>query len=93
VEDLVNRHIERNDGGSYLTLPPAMAAKVTTAVSKKLQKLLDVGAHPVVLCSPQIRASMRKLLLPSIPNIVVMAYNEIVQGTQIESVGMVVIEQ
>ncbi len=93
VEDLVNRHIERNDGGSFLTLPPAMAAKVTTAVSKKLQKLLDVGAHPVVLCSPQIRASMRKLLLPSIPNIVVLAYNEIVQGIQIESVGMVVIEQ
>jgi flagellar biosynthesis protein FlhA len=93
LEDLVNRHIERTDTGSFLTLPPAIAAQIVNAVSKNLQKIVELGAHPVVLCSPQIRACLRRLLVASIPNIAVLGYNEIVKGIEIESVGMVVIEQ
>ena len=93
LEDAVNRHIERSDRGSFLTLPPATAAAVVQAMAKELEKLTILGAHPVVLCSPQIRLSLRRLLAASIPNISVLAYNEIVKEIQIESVGMVVIEQ
>jgi flagellar biosynthesis protein FlhA len=92
LEDTINRHVERSDRGSFLTLPPALAGQIVRAVTKHLGSLVQIGAHPVVLCSPQIRLSLRRLLAPSIPNIVVLAYNEIVKGTQIESVGMVVIE-
>ena len=92
LEDTVNRHIERNERGSFLTLPPAMATRMVQAVFNELQKLITVGAHPVVLCSPQIRLSLRRLLAPTIPNIVVLAYNEIVKEVQIESVAMVVVE-
>jgi len=93
LEDTINRHIERSDRGSFLTLPPATAAVIVQAVAKELEKLTRLGAHPVVLCSPQIRLSLRRLLAASISNITVLAYNEIVKEVQIESVGMVVIEQ
>ena len=93
LEDTINRQIERSDRGSFLTLPPATAAVIVQAVAKELEKLTRLGAHPVVLCSPQIRLSLRRLLAASIPNITVLAYNEIVKEVQIESVGMVVIEQ
>ncbi len=93
LEDTINRHIERNERGSFLTLPPTLASQIVNAIAVQLQKLLEVGAFPVILCSPQIRLSLRRLLVPSIPHIVVLAYNEIVQGVQIESVGMVVLQQ
>ena len=92
LEDLINRHVERNERGSLLTLPPAVAGQILTACTQQLQKLIELGNHPVVLCSPQIRLSLRRLLAASIPNMVVLAYNEIVKGTQIESVGMVIVD-
>jgi len=88
----MNRHIERSDGGSFLTLPPSTATALSQAVSDQLQNLLELGMHPVVLCSPQIRLSLRRLLVTSFSNIAVIAYNEIVKGVQIESQGMAIIE-
>lgn len=92
MEDLMNRHIERSDGGSFLTLPPSMATALSQAVSDQLQNLLELGMHPVVLCSPQIRLSLRRLLVKSFSSIAVLAYNEIVKGVHIESQGMAIIE-
>jgi len=92
LEDAINSHIERSERGSFLTLPPALASKIVTAFNNELQKLIKLGAHPAVICAPQIRLSLRRLLAPGIPNIAILAYNEIVKETQIESVGMVVVE-
>lgn len=93
LEDVISKHTERNERGSYITLSPAIAAEIAKAVVAQLEKLTKVGAQAIVLCSPQIRLSLRRLLVASVPNIVVLAYNEIVKGTKIESVGMVVIDQ
>ena len=92
LEDLINRHIERGDRGSFLTLPPALATGVIRSISDQLNKLIELGHSPVVLGSPQIRLSLRKLLAPTIPNVAVLSYNEIVKGVNIESVGMAVME-
>ena len=92
LEDLINRHVERNERGSLLALPPAVASQIVTACSEQLKKLIEFGHQPVVLCSPQIRLSLRRLLAASIPNIAVLAYNEIVKGVEIESVGMVIVD-
>ncbi|MBN1846405.1 MAG: flagellar biosynthesis protein FlhA [Sedimentisphaerales bacterium] len=93
LEDVINRHVERSERGSFMTLPPALAGTIVQAVARELEKLTRVGGHPVVLCSPQIRLSLRRLLSASIPNVTVLAYNEIVKEVQVESVGMVVVEQ
>ncbi|MBI9017116.1 MAG: flagellar biosynthesis protein FlhA [Phycisphaerae bacterium] len=92
LEDLINRHIERTDRGSFLTLPPATANQIAQAAVKQLERLIMTGAAPVMLTSPQIRSALRKLMAAHLPNIAVLAYNEIVKGINIESVGMVVIE-
>ncbi len=92
LEDTINRHIDRSERGSFLTLPPAMANQIVQAILKNLNSLLDVGAHPVILCSPQIRLLLRRLLSPHLANVVTLAYNEIVKGVNIESVAMVVLE-
>ena len=55
LEDTINRHIERSERGSFLTLPPATATKIVQAVANELQKLISVGNPAVLLCSPPIR--------------------------------------
>ena len=92
LEDTINRHIERTDRGSFLTLPPSLANQIVTAIGEQMEKLLQIGAHPIILCSPQVRLSLRRLLAQNVPNIVVLGYNEIVKPVRVDSIGMVTIE-
>ena len=48
---------------------------------------------PVVIASPQVRAQVRQILDPYIPNIVVLGYNEIVSGVEVESLGLVTLPE
>ncbi|MCF7958294.1 MAG: flagellar biosynthesis protein FlhA [Phycisphaerae bacterium] len=93
LEDTINRHVERTDRGSFLTLPPALANTLVKSIIEKLQSITKVGGHPILLSSPQIRMLLRRLLVPHVANIAILGYNEIVKGVNIESVGMVSIEQ
>jgi len=93
LEDTVNRHIERTDRGSFLSLPPGVANQIINTVSQQLKKLIEVGGHPVVLCSPQIRGALRRLMAPGLPGVAVMAFNEIVKEVKIESVGLAALDQ
>jgi len=46
---------------------------------------------PVVLCSPQVRAAVRRIIEQTLPQVAVLAYNEIVKSVQVQSRGMVVL--
>jgi len=47
------------------------------------------GKSGVILCSPQIRQTLRRMIEPSLPHTAVLAYNEIVPETAVEAVGLV----
>jgi len=47
------------------------------------------GHEPVILCSPQVRAQVKKLAEAVQPGVAVLSYNEIVQDVRVESLGMV----
>ncbi|MEX0712126.1 MAG: FHIPEP family type III secretion protein, partial [Pirellulales bacterium] len=49
----------------------------------------EAGRPPVVLVSPQIRAALKQMTAPHLPQLAVLSYNEISRDTQIESVGLV----
>ncbi len=89
LEEMINSYVERNERGSFLTLPPQLARQVTESVANNVNKLMQLGFGGVVLCSPQVRAFVRKLIEPSLPAVAVMSYNEVVKGTNVESVGIV----
>jgi len=46
----------------------------------------------VVPVSSQVRAQVRQLLEPHLPNVAVLGYNEISKGVEVESLGLVSIE-
>lgn len=92
LEDAIHGYVQRSDAGSYLTLPPAKASKIVGAVTDQVQRDGDSQGQTVVLCSPQIRMHLRHLIESCLPSVPVLAYNEIVKGIEVESIGFVSVE-
>ncbi|MEE9211337.1 MAG: flagellar biosynthesis protein FlhA [Phycisphaeraceae bacterium] len=88
LEDQIVSYIDRGTEGTTMTMPPAVANKITTAIIKELQRLLQAGHPPVVLASPQVRAQVRILIEPHLPSVAVLGYNEVGKAVEVESVGL-----
>ena len=93
LEDRISAFVERSAEGTSMSMPPAVANRITTAIVQELQKLTEAGRHPVVLASPQVRGPVRRLVEPHMPTAAVLGYNEVSKGVEVESVAMVQIEQ
>jgi flagellar biosynthesis protein FlhA len=93
LEDLISAHIERSERGSYLSLPPDTQGRIVAAVRGRVEQgNTQAAGHTVaVLCSPQVRMWVRRLIEQSMPHVPVLAYNEIVRGIEIQSLGLVVV--
>jgi flagellar biosynthesis protein FlhA len=89
LEDTLNGYIERNERGSFLTLPAQVARQIAETIAANVGKLMQQGYTGVVLCSPQVRAHVRKLIETSLPAVAVLSYSEIVKGINVDSVGTV----
>ena len=88
-EDVVNGYIDRSAAGTTLTVPAHVANALARRVIDALQPVLAAGHAPVVIASPQVRAAVRQILEPHLPNVAVLGYNEIVSGVEVESLGLV----
>jgi len=93
IEDLINAHLERNDRGAFLALPPETQNRLVAAVRDRIEQTTPSagGQAVVLLSSPQTRMWMRRLIEPALPHIPVLAYNEIVRGVEVQSLGLVVL--
>jgi len=89
LEDKINACIERTERGTFLNMSPKEINKFIESVSKEIEKLVTSGHAPVVLCSPQIRAQVKRIMDTTKMNVAVVSYNEIVTGIGVESLGTV----
>ncbi len=88
LEDTITSYIDRSGGTTTNTMPPAMTAKVASAIAEALKPLVQAGHQPILLTSPQVRGPLRKMLQQRISTIVVLGYNEIPPGLNVESLGL-----
>jgi flagellar biosynthesis protein FlhA len=93
LEDFISNAIEHTDRGSYLSLSPEMAGGIIGQVAAKIEVLVSQGYPPVVLCAPQVRLQVRRMLEGRIPQVAVLSYNEIVKEVPVESHGTVLMEK
>ncbi|MDM8005665.1 MAG: flagellar biosynthesis protein FlhA [Phycisphaerae bacterium] len=93
IEDLVNAHLERTDRGTFLSLPPETQNRLVKVIQDRVEQAMGGvgGAVVAVLCSPQIRMWIRRLIEPAMPHVPVLAFNEIVRGVEVRSAGLVVL--
>jgi flagellar biosynthesis component FlhA len=63
--------------------------RIVQQIGSKAGELTQAGRSAVVLCGPQIRAAVRRMIENSIPQMAVLGYNEIVSEVTVEAVAMV----
>ena len=93
IADLINGYIDRGASGTTMSIPPQVAARITTAVGKTAEPLLNAGHQLVVLTAPTVRAQLKQILDPHFPNVAVLSYNEIVEDLDVNSMGLVQLSQ
>jgi flagellar biosynthesis protein FlhA len=89
VEELVNSHLERTERGTNNTLPPQAAQQLVQQIVAKSGELTQAGRSAVLLCGPQIRGAIRRMIEGGAPQLAVLGYNEIVSEVTVEAVAMV----
>jgi flagellar biosynthesis protein FlhA len=89
LEDTISGYIDRSPAGTTFSIPPSLANRISRAVAETAQPLAEAGRKVVVLASPSVRAQVRQILEPHIAEVAVLGYNEVVRGTDVESVGLV----
>jgi flagellar biosynthesis protein FlhA len=89
LEDLINGHIERSDRGAANTMPPQTAQQIVQKIAARAQELTQSGRQAVVLCGPQARQALRRMIESSLPHIAVLSYNEVASDIAVEAVAMV----
>ena len=83
------QHTQRSEGGSTNTMPPQTAQAVVRRVAEKVAELTSTGRPAVLVCGPQVRLAVRRLIEATLPQVSVLGYNEIVPEVKVEAVAMV----
>jgi flagellar biosynthesis protein FlhA len=81
--------VQKTEVGAYLTIEPSVINKIINNLVKHVEKIVQLGKQPVVIASPVVRLYFKRLTEQSIPGLVVLSYNELDPGMEVNSVGMV----
>ena len=91
VEQMIMDSIQKTEFGSYLALDPSVSNTIVNNLSKNVQRLVQLGNQPIVLASPIVRLYLKRLTENVIPGLVVLSYNEIDPGVEVQAVGTVTV--
>ncbi len=92
AERAVQEGIRQTDGGSFLSLNPAMAQKLIQSVNNAVENAVMAEGQPVLLASPIIRPHLAQLITRFLPSVPVISQAEIPPDIHLQSVGIVGIE-
>ncbi len=89
LEDRVRAGFDHNEKGLFIRMSPQAVETTCRLIAASVERLTMANHPPVVLVSPQVRAALKQMTTPHLPQLVVLSYNEITRDTKIESVAMI----
>jgi flagellar biosynthesis protein FlhA len=89
LEDRVRAGFDHNEHGLFIRMSPQAVEDLCRLIRNELERLAAAGRTPILLVSPQIRAALKQITAPHLPQLVVLSYNEITRDTRIDSLAMV----
>ena len=89
LEQAIMSNVQNTEQGSYIALDPSTTQKIFESLQSQVQKLTSMGLQPIILTSPIVRIYFKRLVEQTIPDLVVLSYNELEPTTDIQSIGMV----
>ena len=89
VESLLIDATKRREPGGALALDPRTAQRLLDRLATTLEKVLANGSQAVLLCSPTIRAPLRRFLERFLPQLTLLSHLEIAPDVQVQSTATV----
>jgi flagellar biosynthesis protein FlhA len=89
VEEKITSSVQHTEYESFVSPDPNMVKGLVGNLQKFIVSFTEKGLQPIILCSPNTRIYLRKILEKFFPNLVVLSHNEIVRDVNIRSLGMV----
>ena len=86
---LVSGHVEQGKDGVLHTMPPGTGQKIANEVAELAFRHTHEGRLPVMLCAPQVRTAVRKLVESVAPQIAVLSLEEVTPDVSADVVGVV----
>ena len=81
--------VRQSEGGQVLALDAGTVDALVNGCSGLLTDAERLGLAPVLVCSPQVRAALSRLMRQVLPRLPVISYTEVSRTAQIESLGVV----
>ena len=89
VEQAILGAVKKGEGGTYLALEPEKVQRIVSNLMDNINRIRDIVGVPVVLASPVVRIYLKKMLDQFTPGIVVLSFNEVDHGVQIQALANV----
>lgn len=85
--------IRKLDGNSPLAIDPRLAEQLVIKLSEFTDKMLRAELKPVILCQPEVRRHLRLFLERVLPQVAVMAINELPMHAQVKTFATINLSQ
>jgi flagellar biosynthesis protein FlhA len=89
LEQRMLEELRPTEHGLVIALDPELGQSVLHQISGLLVEAENANHRPVLVCSPQIRSAVRRLLRPSLHQLPVLSYQELIGASTVRSVGVV----
>jgi len=93
LEQRIAGGVEATDRGPVWSMSPTTQSRIIEGVRAEIDKAVAhlKGKTLAILCSPQARLWVRRIIEGPLPHVPVMSYGEVVRGIEIQTHGMVTI--
>ncbi len=89
LEQRMLESLRSTEFGLTLAVDPELGQSVLNQLGALSRQAEDENLRPVLVCAPQVRSAVRRLLRPSLPALPVLSYQELIGCAQVRSVGVV----
>jgi flagellar biosynthesis protein FlhA len=82
--------VRPSETGVQLLPGPDLAEALVTETARQYQLILERGIRPVLVCAPQIRLPLRRLIASTAPDLPVLSYSEVSSNAAtVDTVGVI----
>ena len=89
LEETMINSVHQSEYGSFLALDPRMGEKVLGQMGEFVASFRKMEKLSVALCSPRLRAHLKKFAERNYPSLAVLSYNEIIPRARVQSIGVI----
>ncbi len=89
LEQRMLEALRPTDEGSVVAFDMETGQVVLTELARLMTEAENRNVTPVVVCAPQLRAAVRRMVQPSLGRMPVLSYRELAGSAQVRSVGVV----